>query len=150
MSQSNSAISTFLAERISAGDFPSAVYLVAQTGEPVFSDALGNAVVQPQQIPATIETIYDLASMTKPLITALLCSLQIEKGELALDKSISHYLKEFERQDVHTITVRQLLTHSSGLPAWRPLYILADSNPDRALTIIANSELEYEPGTRVV
>lgn len=150
MSDFNSAISTFLAERISAGDFPSAVYLVAQKGEPVFSDALGNAVVQPQLIPATANTIYDLASLTKPLITGLLSSQLIEKDELALDQPVSRYLQEFKRSNMQAITIRQLLTHSSGLPAWRPLYILAEGDPDRTLTIIANTELEYEPGTRVL
>ena len=150
MSDVNSAISTFLAERISAGDFPSAVYLVAQKGEPVFSDALGNAVVQPQLIPATANTIYDLASLTKPLITGLLSSQLIEKDELALDQPVSRYLQEFKRSNMQAITIRQLLTHSSGLPAWRPLYILAEGDPVRTLTIIANTELEYEPGTRVL
>ena len=150
MPDSNSQISKFLAERISAGDFPSAVYLVAQNGEPVFSDAVGNAVVQPRQIPATVNTIYDLASLTKPLITGLLSSMLIQKGELALDEFVSHYLPEFDNSDVQPITIRQLLTHSAGLPAWRPLYILAECDPDSALTIIANSELEYKPGTRVI
>ncbi len=150
MPDSDSAISRFLEERIAAGDFPSAVYLVAQDGKPVFSDAVGNAVVQPQQIPATVNTIYDLASLTKPLITGLLSSLLIEGGELALDESVSHHLQEFDNSNVRSITVRQLLTHSAGLPAWQPLYILAEGDPDRILTIIANSELEYEPGTRVV
>ena len=150
MSDVNSAISTFLTERISAGDFPSAVYLVAEKGEPVFSDSLGNAVVQPQLISATAATIYDLASLTKPLVTGLLCSKLIEKGGLALDQSVSHYLQEFETSNAQAITIRQLLTHSSGLPAWAPLYILAGGDPDRTLTIIANTELEYEPGARVV
>ena len=114
-------------------EIPSAVYLVAQKGEPVFSDALGNAVVQPQLIPATATTIYDLASLTKPLITGLLSSLFIEKGELALDQSVSHYLHEFNNDNVQAITIRQLLTHSSGLPAWVPLYILAEGDTDRTL-----------------
>ena len=150
MSNVNPAISAFLADRISAGDFPSAVYLVAQKGEPFFSDALGNAVVQPHLIPATANTIYDLASLTKPLITGLLSSQLIEKGELALDQSVSHCLHEFESGNVQAITIRQLLTHSSGLPAWGPLYVLAEGDPDRTLKIIANTRLEYEPGTRVV
>ena len=67
------AISSFLAERIAAGDFPSAVYLVAEQGKEMFADALGNAVIEPRRIPATLDTIYDLASLTKPLITGQLC-----------------------------------------------------------------------------
>ncbi len=141
-------INTFLAERIAAGDFPSAVYLIAQKGQPIFSDAIGDAVVQPQKIPATVNTIYDLASLTKPLITGLLCSRLIENGEVALDKPVSQYLEEFKGTG-QVITIRQLLTHTAGLPAWRPLYMLA-AEPERVLEVIANIDLEYEPGTRVV
>jgi CubicO group peptidase (beta-lactamase class C family) len=144
------AISSFLAERIAAGDFPSAVYLVAERGREIFANALGNSVVEPHRIAATINTVYDLASLTKPLITGLLCARRIENGELTLDSSISHYLPEFDRADKQAITVRELLTHTSGLPAWRPLYILADGERDRAISAIANLDLEYKPGTRVL
>ena len=143
-------ISRYLAERIDAGDFPSAVYLIAERGRVVFADALGNAVVEPQKIPATRDTIYDLASLTKPLVTGLLCARRIETGELMLDASVSNYLPEFAQTDKQAITVSQLLTHTSGLPAWRPLSILAEGEPDRTLSAIANLELESKPGTRVV
>jgi CubicO group peptidase (beta-lactamase class C family) len=144
------AITSFLATRIEAGDFPSAVYLIAEQGEVEFADALGNAMVESQKIPATLETIYDLASLTKPLATGLLCARRIQTGELTLDSSVSHYLPEFDRTDKQSITLQQLLTHSSGLPAWRPLYILAKGDRERTLAEIANLELEYAPGTRVV
>lgn len=143
-------ISLFLSERVAAGDFPSAVYLIAQNGEVVFADALGQAVVQPQAIVATFETIYDLASLTKPLITSLLFARRVEAGEITLDSSLSHYLPEFERTDKQGITVGQLLTHTSGLPAWRPLYILAEGERDRAASVIASLDLEYQPGKRVI
>lgn len=144
------AISSFLAERINAGDFPSAVYLVAERGHEMFADALGNAVVEPHHIAATFDTVYDLASLTKPLLTGLLCARRIEAGELTLDSSVSQYLPEFARADKEAITVRELLTHTSGLPAWRPLYILAKGERDRAVSAIADLDLEYKPGTRVV
>jgi CubicO group peptidase (beta-lactamase class C family) len=150
MSTPEQNISSFLAERIAAGDFPSAVYLVAESGREFFADALGDAVVEPQRIPATLDTIYDLASLTKPLITGLLCARRVEAGELTLDSSISHYLPEFERTDKQPITLGHLLTHTSGLPAWQPLYVLAEGEPDRALSAIASLDLEYRPGTRVV
>ena len=67
-------ISSLLAERIAAGDFPSAVYLVAERGRVVLSDALGHAVREPEQRVATLDTVYDLASLTKPLVTGLLCA----------------------------------------------------------------------------
>jgi CubicO group peptidase (beta-lactamase class C family) len=146
----SAAISAFLAERISAGDFPSAVYLVAEHGDIAFAEALGNAVLEPNRIPATVETIYDLASLTKPLVTAQLCARRFEAGELLPDASVSHYLPEFDRPDKKAITIRELLTHTSGLPAWRPLYILAEGEVDRVLGAIANLDLEYQPGTRVI
>ncbi len=150
MTSPATTISSFLAERIAAGDFPSAVYLIAEQRAVKFADALGNAVVEPQRIRSTIDTIYDLASLTKPLVTGLLCACRIETGEVTLDSSVSHYLPEFEQTDKQSITVRHLLTHSSGLPAWRPLYILAKGDRERTLAEIAHLELEHKPGTRVV
>jgi len=146
----NEQISAFLTEHIDASEFPSAVYLVGEADEIVFADALGQAVVQPYRIANTLDTIYDLASLTKPLVTGMLCARRIELGELTLDSSVLHYLPEFERADKQMITVRELLTHTSGLPAWRPLYILAGDEPEGAAGAIANLELEYKPGTRVV
>jgi serine-type D-Ala-D-Ala carboxypeptidase len=150
MFRRNEQLSAFLTEHISAGEFPSAVYLVGDGHEVVFADALGKAVVQPYQIANKLDTIYDLASLTKPLVTGMLCARRIELGELTLDSSVSHYLPEFERTDKQMITVREFLTHTSGLPAWRPLYILAEDEPERAAGAIASLDLEYKPGTRVV
>ena len=149
-SQSEPGISSLLTSRIAAGDFPSAVYLSLSAAALVLlthsemqcSIHIGSA--------PRLHTIYDLASLTKPLVTGLLCARRIESGEITLDSSISHYLPEFERADKHSITIRQLLTHTSGLPAWRPLYILAEGEPERAIGVIANGDLEYQPGTRVI
>jgi serine-type D-Ala-D-Ala carboxypeptidase len=146
----NEQLSNLLTQHINSGEFPSAVYLVAEGNEIAFADALGHSVVQPYSIANQIDTIYDLASLTKPLVTGMLCARRIELGELTLDSSVSHYLPEFERTDKQMITVRELLTHTSGLPAWRPLYILADDEPERAAGAIASLDLEYKPGTRVV
>lgn len=143
-------ISDFLTSRTVAGDFPSAVYFITERGRPVFADALGHAVVEPYRITASVQTVYDLASLTKPLVTGLLCAARIDGGELTLDTAVAHYLPEFERTDKKMITVRQLLTHTSGLRAWRPLYILAQGDRERVLGVIAAENLEYQPGTRVV
>src|SRR5687768_9430666 len=125
-------ISNFLQERITAGDFPSAVYLVAENNQLIFSEAMGHAVREPAR-PASFETIYDLASLTKPLVTGLLCARMIELGELTLDSALANYVGEFDRTDKHALTVRQLLVHTSGLPAWRPLYITSGGEPEAAL-----------------
>ena len=121
---------------------------MAERGDAVFAGALGEAVREPSVIPATLDTIYDLASLTKPLVTGLLCARAVESGELALDAPVCRYLSEFNRADKSSITVQQLLTHTSGLPAWRPLYLLAESK-DEVLETIAKEPLQTEPGERV-
>ncbi|MDT7605098.1 MAG: hypothetical protein QOF61_3095 [Acidobacteriota bacterium] len=139
-----------LAARIAAGDFPSAVYLVAERGRGRFADAMGSAVREPQEYPASLETIYDLASLTKPLVTGLLCAMHVERGELELDAPAAKYLREFARAGRVVMTIRNLLTHASGLPAWRPLRQLTNGRRDRVLEMIAAEKLEFAPGTGVL
>ena len=143
-------ITNLLEEHIRAGDFPSAVYLIGENDRVVFTDALGHSAVEPYRVTNKLDTIYDLASLTKPLVTGLLCAKRIELGELTLDSSVSHYLPEFDRTDKSMITIRELLTHTAGLPAWKAVYLLAEDEPERAAGAIANPDLEYKPGTRVV
>ena len=142
-------ISSMLAERIAAGDFPSAVYVVAERGSIVLADALGDAVKDQERHAAKLDTIFDLASLTKPLVTGLLCALAIERDELALDDAVACYLHEFDTNDKRAITIRQLLTHTSGLPAWRPLYLVANGDQERVLQAISDETLESQPGTHV-
>jgi CubicO group peptidase (beta-lactamase class C family) len=139
-----------LRSRIDAGDFPSAVYIVAEHGRVILSDALGNSVREPESHTASLETIYDLASLTKPLVTGLLCARLVQSGALSLDSPVADYLLEFDRPDKQLITVRQLLTHTSGLPAWRALYILTQGDKDGTIGTIAREPLIYKPGERVV
>jgi CubicO group peptidase (beta-lactamase class C family) len=150
MSQPETSISEFLSERIAAGDFPSAVYLVAERGRARFVDALGDAVREPERRAATRETIYDLASLTKPLVTGLLAALFVERGLVELGGAVSRHLPEFDTEDKRALTVRHLLTHTSGLPAWRPLYLLTAGDRERAAELIAAQPLEQAPGARVV
>jgi CubicO group peptidase (beta-lactamase class C family) len=143
-------ISGMLAERIAAGDFPSAVYLVAERGHIRFSDALGDAVRDPARYPATLETIFDLASLTKPLVTGMLIAMLVERGPVLLNAPVSEYLPRFGETDKRAVTVRHLLTHTSGLPAWQPLYLLCEGKRERVLDAIAAQPLERAPGSRVV
>jgi CubicO group peptidase (beta-lactamase class C family) len=144
----NPDINALLAERIEAGDFPAAVYLVAERGRVRFADALGEAVREPARHAATLETVFDLASLTKPLVTGMLLALLVERGLVGLDSPVADYLPPFGADDKRTVTVRHLLTHTSGLPAWQPLYLFADR--ERVLDVIASRPLEQPPGERVV
>ncbi|HJW93674.1 MAG TPA: serine hydrolase domain-containing protein [Thermoanaerobaculia bacterium] len=121
-------VDDFLRHEIDVGSFPGAVYAVGSFDRIEYENALGHAVVVPARIPATLDTIYDCASLTKPLITT---QLVLKLG--LLDASF------------HGFPVRQLLTHTSGLRAWMPLYTYDD--PLRA---ILEHGRECEPGTRVI
>jgi CubicO group peptidase (beta-lactamase class C family) len=123
---------------------------VAERRRVCFADALGYAVKDSEERVATLDTIYDLASLTKPLVTSLLCARLIERDEVRLDDRASHYLAEFDTDDKRAITLRQLLTHAAGLPGWRPLYLLAGGVRERVLQAIAREPLESAPGTHVV
>jgi CubicO group peptidase (beta-lactamase class C family) len=135
----SATIENFLNERVQTGDFPSAVYLVAEGGEILLHGALGNAVVVPHSIPAHVETIYDAASLTKPLVTGLISAWMLHLG-LQFDDPVSKHLPEFATAK-NDITVGHLLTHTSGLPAWRPFYLIADQ-PEDVLAVIAECPLE--------
>ncbi|MFH9089530.1 serine hydrolase [Streptomyces sp. NPDC017673] len=74
-----------------------------------------------QQLPMTRDTVFDLASVSK-LFTSLLAVQQIERGALALEGTVASYLPEFGRAGKQSVTIRQLLTHTSGFRAWIPLY----------------------------
>ena len=138
-----------LRDRIEAGDFPSAVYVVAERGQTMFADALGDATLEPEQQAATLDTIYDLASLTKPLVTGLLCARFVGRDALNIDDRVVEHLPEFDRDDKRNITIKELLTHTSGLPAWRPIYLLGKDKAE-AVTAIAEQPLEYVSGERVV
>ncbi len=145
----NRAISTFLQSRIDAGDFPSAVYLVAEKGEIKFHDALGFAVVEPERIEADLNTIYDLASLTKPLVTGLLAASQIEHGDIELGSKMGDELLAFSDTPIAHLTVRDLATHVSGLPAWRPLYLLAESATPKDLGAVIGQQEVDDARTKV-
>ncbi|HZS47142.1 MAG TPA: serine hydrolase domain-containing protein [Blastocatellia bacterium] len=144
-----SPINDLLNSAIEEQHFPGAVYLIVENSETKAFEALGNAVVVPEIIAARTDTIYDLASLTKPLVTALLCVQLSEGGKLVVNSPVATYLPEFNIEDKREITVQQLLTHCSGLPAWQPLYAEVKS-PTDVLPHIANIKLENEPGTKVV
>ncbi len=136
-------ISAFLQSRINEGDFPSAVYLVAEKGEIILQDALGFAVVEPEKTEAKIDTIYDLASLTKPLITGLLCAKLIEQGKLDLVQIIEAYLPELiefgvaSEYDCLDVSIKELLTHHSGYQPWKPFYLLTGKlNKDKRKEVL--------------
>jgi len=109
-------------EGVEQGVFPGAVLLVSHKGQTVHHGAYGFACLLPNREPASCGTIYDLASLTKPVATATAAALLTAEGRLGLDDPLERYVPELMQGALRRATIRHLLNHTSGLPAWRPFY----------------------------
>jgi CubicO group peptidase (beta-lactamase class C family) len=142
-------ISSFLEESVSRGKFPGGVVLLSDAPEKSTIWTYGERVSSPHILPIKEDTIFDLASLTKPLITSLLFLLLMREGIFSLDDAISRFLPRFRGTDKEKITLRDLLTHTAGFPSWLPLYALAQGKVDIA-SVIKDYPLSYPVGSRVV
>jgi CubicO group peptidase (beta-lactamase class C family) len=141
------------------GAVPGLVLHVAQGGAG-FQAAFGARQLVPRRLPALPDTLYDVASLTKAVATSVLVMQEVGAGRLALDAKVAALLPELSNQDggAHDpardqITVHQLLSHASGLPAHRPFWQLAAHSPAERLAIAllaAREPLAYPPGTQAV
>jgi CubicO group peptidase (beta-lactamase class C family) len=142
-------LDAFLAEEIDRGAFPGAVYAVAGRDGSLDEGVAGLAVATPVEVAATLDTVYDLASLTKPLVSSLLYLALRNELDLDPDAPVRRFLPEIDRMDKRDIHLRHLLTHTSGLPDWLPLYLEGRSMEEyldqlRAVTPLA------PPGRTVV
>jgi CubicO group peptidase (beta-lactamase class C family) len=106
-----------IAEKI----FPGGVLLVSKEGETVFCNAYGVAHLS-SRAPVTSETIFDLASLTKPLATTLAVMRLVQNEQIELEQHLGKLLPEFEHTDKARVKLKHLLYHNSGLPDYRPYY----------------------------
>jgi serine-type D-Ala-D-Ala carboxypeptidase len=146
-----SRIEEFLGSHVAAGDFPGASYLVAEGGRILGEGAVGHAVLDPERIAAAPSTIYDLASLTKPLATAVILAQCQSEGRLRLDDPLARHLPAWAAapDDRSGISLLDLLTHRSGLPAWKPLYLYASDRQAR-IEWLVRAPLAGPPGNDVV
>ena len=100
---------------------PGAVVIVGRDGKVVFRHAYGMRSLEPTREAMTADTIFDMASLTKPLVTAVAVMQIYQQGKLGLNDAVAKYLPDFAANGKGDITVRQLLTHYSGLPPDLPL-----------------------------
>jgi CubicO group peptidase (beta-lactamase class C family) len=146
---------------VADGAVPGLVVLVGVEGETLFHEAFGARQLAPRRLPALADTVYDAASLTKAVVTSVLAMQEVAAGRLALDTPVATLLPEFSAASqggLHDgargeITVRQLLSHASGLPAHRPFWKQAAHSPAERLAVerlAAREPLEYPPGTRAV
>jgi uncharacterized protein YbbC (DUF1343 family)/CubicO group peptidase (beta-lactamase class C family) len=98
-------------------ELPGAVVLVVHEGVVVFHEAFGVRSVAPTREAMSIDTVFDLASLTKPLAVASTMALLEARGEVDLSAPVAHYLPSFQSFNTGKVTIEQLLLHTSGLPA---------------------------------
>lgn len=121
---------------IEKGDLPGAVVLILHQGKIIHRKAYGLRARQPERIAMTPETVFDLASLTKPIATATSIHLLAEQGKLKLSDPVAKYWPEFGQQGKGSITIAQLLLHIGGLVADNPEADYAEGKT-RALEKIA-------------
>lgn len=148
-------LEVLLEEGLRDGVYPGAVLLVASGSHRIYTGAVGHAAISPVTLPMSMETIFDLASLTKPLSTCLAVMKMVEEGMVKLDEPLAHLLKGELPKDKREITMRQLLSHVSGLPDWAPFFARLDGVPpgDRKRQVrnwITNMPLTFRPGSRTL
>lgn len=114
------------------GVFPGAVAAVARAHHWLAVEAAGYAQVTPYRRLVTVDTIFDLASLTKPVVTTTAILQMWTRGMIDLDAPMAAYLPAFAHGGKVTATVRHLLAHTSGLPAWEMLYLPGPRSVDDA------------------
>jgi CubicO group peptidase (beta-lactamase class C family) len=107
---------------VGEGVFPGAVVLAAKGDEVVFEHAFGFRSLVPEKTRLQSNTVFDLASLTKPLATTLAIMQLTKEGQVRIEDRVTRFLPTFGVCGKQLATVRQLLTHTSGLPAWKPYY----------------------------
>ncbi len=138
-----------VAERV----VPGLVLLCASAGRTLFHEAFGFRQVSPRRLRAAPDTVYDVASLTKAVITSMVTMQLCDRGALSLDEPVATRIPDFQGPGKDRVTVRQLLAHASGLPAHRRYWSSAASAASErwAISLLAAHEpLEYPPGTRSV
>jgi uncharacterized protein YbbC (DUF1343 family) len=111
------AIDAAVGEAISSRHVPGAVVVVGRHDGVLFRRAYGLREVEPESVPMTIDTVFDLASLTKPIATATSIMVLAERGAVTLDDPLVRYVPECDKRGKRAITLRHLLLHVSGLPA---------------------------------
>jgi CubicO group peptidase (beta-lactamase class C family) len=153
MSDRWAPLSQLLEEGLTQGVFTAAVALVGLKGEKLWEAARGRVSMEPGAAAATLATVFDLASLTKPLATALALLSLVARGQLSLAASLGEVLPgAWLPPDKQPLKLASLLTHRGGLPAWRPFYAdLLKAPPEKRPGLLARlaaaAPLEQAPDT---
>ena len=140
-----SPVRTFLDSVITSGAAPGAVLGVSVAGQR-YVYATGR-LTRDEPAPAEPTTVYDLASLTKVVGLTAAVMLAVDDGKLELDAPVQRYVPAFVGDGKERVTIRLLLAHASGLPAWRPLFH-ETATREEALALVDTTALSSPPGTR--
>ena len=128
---------------------PGAVVIVGHKGKIVYRKAFGNRSLVPNVEKMTVDTIFDVASLTKPVATATSVMILVEQGKLRLNDTTGKFITDIDDPEAKKVTIQQLLTHTSG---YRPDFDLAEkwTGRDGMLAALQKEKLRNPPGTRFV
>ena len=129
------------------GQMAGCVVAIGRHGKLAYLRAFGDRVVKPQCEPMTVDTLFDMASLTKPTATATSIMILIDRGQIRLHDRVSRYLPEFRGHGKDAITVLDLLTHQGGLIPDNPISDYQDG-PAKAFERVMELELQSKPGER--
>ena len=141
--QQFSAVLGYLRSQVDSS-YPGAVLAVGRHDTTLLLAAVGHYGVE-DPTPVTTETIYDLASLTKVIGLTTVAMMLVSEGQLDLDAPVHLYVPAFAGENKDRVLMRHLFTHSSGLPAWRPLYREAQTR-EEALQLVDTTPLLRQPG----
>jgi CubicO group peptidase (beta-lactamase class C family) len=137
-------------------DIPGAVLAVVRHGKMAWLKAYGNKEIYPKTIPMTTNTVFDMASCSKSMSTAVSAMILIERGQLRLLDRVSHYIPGFQgwangKNDTTSIRIVDIMTHTSGLPPYAPVNVVKQKygapNRDGLIDYIAHCKRDFKPET---
>src|SRR4030042_803712 len=145
-----SGIDGVVKEEIEKGSIPGAVVLVEQKNKILYFKAFGYEVNEPFQEPMSKDTIFDLASLTKPIATAISILILADQGKIELDDYAGKFIPAFACNGKEEVRLEHLLTHTSGLPAYTSADELKNTFgtpcPDKVIDKICNMKALSKPG----
>jgi serine-type D-Ala-D-Ala carboxypeptidase len=138
-------LAAFCGAEVRRGAMPGAAWWVGDSDWARSRGACGHAALEPTAIPLAPDTPFDLASLTKPLATAILALMLDRESRLRLDTRLGAIFSQLEASPFGNATLREVAAHRAGFPAWTPLYV-AGTTPEAYVAAIAACERRGAPG----
>ncbi|MCP4610761.1 MAG: beta-lactamase family protein [Planctomycetes bacterium] len=147
-----SGIDKVVEEEIGKGNFPGAVVLVGKEDDILYWKAFGNEVIEPYKEAIDRNTVFDMASVTKPVATATSIMVLMDRKEIGLEDYVGKYLPDFACNGKEQVQIKHLLTHTSGLPAYTNAAKLEEQFgspcPEKVIEKICSFEALSKPGEK--